>query len=302
MGETDSLRRFLFEHAPLRGHWVRLEAAWLEARTHQNLPAPVMRLLGEALAAAALLAASLKFTGTLTLQSTGGGGAVSLLIVQATHDLKLRGVARLAEGANVEAADFQSLLGGGQITVTIDVGNESAPYQGIVPVVGDSLATCLENYFATSEQLPTQVVLAADPRRAAGMLLQKLPTPQGVGESAEAQLAELWGEASALFSTLRPAELLEEEPAALLPRVFAGHDLRLHDAERVRFECRCSPERVGSLLRSLGQDEVRSIVADEGAVTVTCEFCQRPYRYDAVDAEALFAPGSATPDGSARLN
>ena len=292
MREVDRLRRFLFEAEPLRGHWLRLEESWLEARAHQSHPPAVTRLLGEAMAASALLAGSLKFTGTLTLQITGGAGLVTLLIAQATHELKLRAVAQLREEGDQSAEAFADLVGsGGQLIVTIDVGDRAPPWQGIVSLDGANLAACLERYFENSEQLPTRVVLAADETRAAGLLLQKLPTPGTPGEAAEGHARDTWDEASALLATVKQRELLDDEPQQLLQSVFSGHDLRLFDGERVRFQCRCDPERVASLLRSLGEAEVRSVLEEQGSVTVTCEFCQRPYRFDAVDVEQLFTPG-----------
>ena len=157
-----------------------------------------------------------------------------------------------------------------------------------MPLDGQSLAQCLERYFAVSEQLPTMIVLAANAEGAAGLLLQKLPTPESQGEGAAAAVQDLWEEAAALLGTLGGDELLATEPAELLRRLFGSHDLRLFDGEPVRFACRCSRERVASMLRGLGAAEVDSIIAEQGAVTVTCEFCQRPYRFDGVDAQRLF--------------
>ena len=287
MIEADLLRRFLFESAPLRGHWVRLSRAWIEAREHQHLPAPALALLGESLAAVALFCASLKFKGTLTLQLEGSSGPVSMLVAQATDERTLRGVAHVAEDATGGEA-FAELVVGGRLVVSVEQGSGVTAWQGIVPLDGQSLAQCLERYFAVSEQLPTMIVLAANAEGAAGLLLQKLPTPESQGEGAAAAVQDLWEEATALLGTLGGDELLATEPAELLRRLFGSHDLRLFDGEPVRFACRCSRERVASMLRGLGAAEVDSIIAEQGAVTVTCEFCQRPYRFDGVDAQRLF--------------
>ncbi len=286
--EGDRLRRFLFEDAPVRGHWVHLSRAWLEAREHQVLPAPVMSLLGESLAAASLLAASLKFTGTLTLQLTGGSGRVNLLIAQATDAGSLRGVAHV-DAARIDSGEkFQQMIGGGRLVVSVEQGAGVEPWQGVVPLDGGSLAACLENYFLVSEQLPTCIMLAADAEHAAGLLLQKLPAPAELGEAAAASVQDVWEEATALLRTLTSAELLTCDAQELLRRLFGNRDLRLFDAEPVRFACRCSRERVAAMLQGMGQVEVASIIAEIGAVTVTCEFCQQAYRFDAVDAERLF--------------
>jgi molecular chaperone Hsp33 len=296
--EVDRLRRFLFENAPLRGHWLRLEDAWAQAREHQSHPPVVMQLLGQAFAAVSLLAATLKFQGTLTLQIRGQG-PLSLLITQCTHDQQLRGVAQLREDAVVpDAADLPTLVGDGHLVVTIDNAGGGPPWQGIVPLSGATLADCLQGYFATSEQLPTRLVLAADAHRVAGLLLQKLPTPASAGEGEAGRLRDLWDEAALLLGTLEGRELLDTEAPVLLTRLFAEHDLRLFDAEPVRFGCRCSPERVAGLLQSLGEAEVGAVIAEQGMVTVTCEFCHRPYRYDAIDVAQLFAasPAADVPD------
>lgn len=300
MTETDRLRRFLFEGAPLRGHWVRLSRAWLEAREHQPLPVPAMTLLGESLAATTLLSASLKFSGTLTLQLVGSSGPVSMLVAQATDTRSVRGVAHVGDLPLPADAQFADLVGGGRLVVSVEQGGAAPPWQGVVPLEGRSLAGCLENYFLASEQLPTAIVLAADEHHAAGLLLQKLPVAQAEGEVTAAGTQDLWEEATALLATLRPDELLGLDPEQLLSSLFGAHDLRLFEAEPVRFACRCDRERVAAMLRGLGQVEVESIIAEQGAVTVTCEFCRKPYRFDAVDAARLFVPVSLS--DSQRLN
>jgi len=193
----DKVRRFIFENRPVRGHWARLESAWRELRAHASYPPPVTELLGQAVAAAVLLAASLKFRGTLTLQLQGNG-AVGLLVAQCTHDFRLRAVARCDAAAvrrlpdqGHQGALFRELAGtDGRITVTVEAEEASMRYQGVVPLSGSSLAESLEAYFASSEQLPTRVQLAADDGHAAGVLVQKLPQsdsgePEAVTEAWE---------------------------------------------------------------------------------------------------------------------
>jgi molecular chaperone Hsp33 len=296
VNETDRLRRFLFEAAPLRGHWVHLTRSWQEAREHQPLPHAATVLLGESLAATTLLSASLKFSGTLTLQLGGSRGAVSMLVAQATDRRTLRGVVHVAEDKSV-ADDFATLIAGGRLVVSVEQEAGAPPWQGIVPLDGSSLALCLQHYFAVSEQLPTVLVLAANEANAAGLLLQKLPAPAAQGEAAAAGTQDLWEEVTALLATLRGEELLACGALELLGNLFGTHDLRLFEGEEVRFACRCDRERVAAMLRGLGREEIESIVAEQGAVTVTCEFCQKPYRFDAVDAAQLFLLPSAVGDG-----
>ena len=284
---------------------MRLEGAWRELRAHHDYPQPVRELLGQAVAASVLLAATLKFRGQLTLQLQGDG-AVNLLVAQCTHDFRLRAVARYdqpaiealglphaGERTRVRAASetFRRLVGSeGRFAVTVEADERSVRYQGIVPLSGDSLAGSLEAYFARSEQLPTRVLLAADETFGAGVLVQRLPE---AAASEDSQLGEVWEQAERGIERLRPEDLLRYPVEELLGRGFADHDMRLFRGAPVQFECRCSHGRVTSLLRALGADEVRDVLREQGSVTVTCEFCHRPYRFDEGDVEALFADDSA---------
>jgi molecular chaperone Hsp33 len=297
----DEVRRFIVENRPVRGHWVRLEGAWRELRAHKEYPEPVRELLGQAVAASVLLAATLKFNGTLTLQLQGNG-AVKLLVAQCTHDFRLRAVANFDEAAveglvaeSQSGAAFRRLVGTeGRVIVTIESEEKNTRYQGIVPLTGASLADSLETYFASSEQLPTRVLLAADGERGVGFLLQKLPDPVNADES---DMKEIWEDAQRGVERLSTTDLLLRPVEELLERGFATYDMRLFKGTPVQFECRCSQGRVSSLLRALGPDEVRDVLKEQGAVTVTCEFCHRPYRFDAVDVEALFADGAGEDGG-----
>ena len=302
IASSDQVRRFIFENQPVRGHWVHLEGAWRELRAHSHYPPAVTELLGQAVVASVLLAATLKFRGTLTFQLEGDG-AVSLLVAQCTHDFRVRAVARCdqaavralsAEGPGVHAgaALFRALVGdAGRITVTIEAEEKSLRYQGIVPLSGASLAESLEAYFASSEQLPTRVLLTADETHGAGMLVQKLPGAEDPRSGESSTVEEAWAGAQAGIRQLGAGRLRQHGIEELLAQGFPGHDLRLFRGAPVRFECRCSEGRVAGLLRALGQDEVREVLTEQGSVTVTCEFCHRPYRFDPADIEALFAEG-----------
>ena len=304
----DQVRRFIFENQPVRGHWVHLEGAWRELHAHASYPPAVTELLGQAVVASVLLAATLKFRGTLTFQLEGDG-AVSLLVAQCTHDFRVRAVARCDQaavlaltpkgsGAREGAALFRALVGdAGRITVTVEAEEKSLRYQGIVPLSGDSLAESLEVYFASSEQLPTRVLLTADETHGAGMLVQKLPGVEDAPVDESSGVEEAWAGAQRGIKRLGPGRLREHGIEELLAQGFPGHDLRLFRAAPVRFECRCSQGRVAGLLRALGQEEVREVLNEQGSVTVTCEFCHRPYRFDPIDIDALFTEGPG-PTGS----
>jgi molecular chaperone Hsp33 len=296
---SDTVRRFIFEHQPVRGHWVRLDSAWRDLRAHQQYPPAVRDLLGQAVTAAVLLTATLKFQGSLTLQLQGDG-AVRLLVAQCTNDFRVRAVARFdaervqeAERADRSEDSFRALVGkDGRLTVTIEASERDSRYQGIVPLMGASLEQSLEGYFASSEQIPTRVRLTASDTRAAGLLIQKLPAANRTPAD-EPHADDTWRAAQAGAVGIEADRLLSGGVEPLLEDAFAGHDVRLFRGAAVQFECGCSPERVSGVLRSLGAAEVRDILREQGTVAVTCEFCQRPYRFEAADIETLFAPHSA---------
>ena len=290
----DQVRRFIVENQPVRGHWVRLDTAWRELIAHADYPQPVRELLGQAVAASVLFAATLKFNGTLTLQLQGDG-AVGLLVAQCTHDYRLRAVARFDADrvAEIDGKDaFRQLVGTtGKVAVTVEADERSSRYQGIVPLQGGSLADSLEAYFASSEQLPTRLILAADDERGAGFLVQKVP---GAARSDESDIEETWQDAQKGIEKLSSADLLNRPVEELLERGFAEHDMRLFRGAPVQFECRCNQARVSGLLRALGAEEVKDILQEQGSVTVTCEFCHRPYKFGPADIEALFSDPTAS--------
>ena len=294
MRDRDTLRRFLFERFPVRGYVVNLDASWRALIEHHTYPDVVRDTLGEAVAATMLLSATLKYEGLLTLQ-VQGPGPMHLLVVQATHRHAVRGVARFRDPT--PARSLQALTGGGQVTVTVENENHSNRYQGIVPVTGERLADCFEDYFARSEQLPTRLWLVATAERAAGLLLQRLPSGASASapelEHAASAGDEDWNRVRHLAATLTPAELTNLDAAALLRRLFHEEDVRVFEPSPVFFQCTCSRERVSGILRSLGAAEVHDILAERGSVEVRCEFCNRAWQYDAVDVAGLFADGEA---------
>ena len=300
----DFVQRFVVEQQSVRGQFVRLGPAWLALREHADYPESVRRLLGEAISASVLLASTLKFEGELTLQLQGNGG-VRLLVAQCTHDFRVRGVARFDRERVFDDADFAALAGEGTIVVTIETGKQASRYQGIVPIGGGSLAASLEHYFETSEQLPTRVVLGADDFGTAGLLVQRMPGQGGLageGIALEAEADRTFSAACEAISGVQRDELLVRPAAELMRRTFAGLDLRLHGSHAVGFRCRCSAERVEGMLRSLGVVEVESIVAERGQVIVTCEFCHKPWSFDAVDVSRLFGAAADQPPGSSAVN
>ncbi|MGA9855453.1 MAG: Hsp33 family molecular chaperone HslO [Gammaproteobacteria bacterium] len=288
MLEHDSLRRFLFEKLPIQGRHVHLDASWRAVLERQDYPLPVRALLGEAMAAMALLSTTLKFDGVITLQ-VRGNGPVHLLVVQCTSRLSLRGLARWQ--GDLPDSGLQRLLGDGRLAITIEPA-DGERYQGIVPLEGETLAACLEGYFQRSEQLPTRLWLTADNESAAGMLLQVMPV--------RARDADAWQHVTVLTDTITRNELKSLSAQQLLQRLYHEDDVRLFEASPVAFRCQCSHERIETTLRSLGIAEMNSILREQGKVHVDCEFCGRGYDFDEVDVAALFSTPSALPVSEAR--
>lgn len=294
MHDRDCLHRFVFEGLPIRGHLVHLDAAWRALIEHRHYPEAIRNTLGEAVAASLLLAATIKFDGVLSLQ-VQGEGPVHLLLAQCTSGLGVRGLARYREPA-ADAGAVSAMFGEGNLTVTLENEDRTQRYQGIVPVSGERLAESLQVYFETSEQLPTRLWLHADARGASGMLLQRLPGVDG------AEVADAWRRLQMLGDTLTPAELSDLADTEILRRLFNEDDLRLFDPAPVYFRCRCSRERVAGMLNALGEDETRSVLRERGNVEVSCDFCNKTYRFDAVDVEQLFAPPGATAASAGSLH
>jgi len=286
MSDSDQIQRILFDELDIRGVLTGLDSAYNEALAKHDYPPVIRRMLGEMMAAAAILSANLKFEGRLILQAQGKG-AVSALMAESTHEQALRAIARF-EGELDESVSFTELLKGGALAITI-VPEKGTRYQGFVPLEGETLSDCLEAYFRYSEQLNSQLHLACDGEKAAGFLLQVLP--------AEGGKAEHWSHISQLGATLKSEELLELDNQTLLYRLFHEENCRLHEPSPVRFQCDCSRERTAASLRFMSEEELQQIAKEEGEVEVSCQFCNTRYSFDTTDITALFsatgqAPGS----------
>lgn len=291
MAAADGVRRFIFENADVRGEVVQLDQVVRGAMRHHEYPPAVASLVAAALSAGALLTATVKMEGRLTLQIQGDG-PVSLVLVQASTDGALRAMARYA--GEIAEEGFAALCGEGHLAITLEPeGHER--YQGVVSLDPAGLGPTLERYFTDSEQLPTRIFLAGEPERSGGLLLQQLPSVTGTDPDA-------WNRIEHLGATTREDELLDLDAEALLHRLFHEERVRVFDPAPFTFQCRCSPERIGAILRSLGRDEIESIIEESGQVEIRCDFCGAWYRYDAVDAAEVLSqeedaprtPGSST--------
>jgi molecular chaperone Hsp33 len=279
---TDNLTRFVLERAAVRGAVVSLDTSYRDILACHAYPAGLRRLLGETLAAVCLLANSLKFEGSLILQ-LHGAGTLRLLVVECDASLSLRATAQWqgSIGDNALLADLAGDPRASRMVLTLDPKDGGPLYQGVVATAGGSVAALFEHYLAKSEQIESRLWLRAGDARACGLLLQRLPGATDVD-------AETWRRAAAAVDAAGAA-FEATDAHALLAILFPDDDVRAFRARTPRFGCSCSRQRVAGALKLLGSAEIESILAELGAVGVDCEFCNRRYEFDAVEARALFA-------------
>ncbi|GAB5415101.1 MAG: Hsp33 family molecular chaperone HslO [Congregibacter sp.] len=280
--------RFLFEQLDLRGELVELDSVLGEINAIHAYPAGVSQLLGEFVAASVLIASTLKFRGSLTVQARSKA-QIPLIMAECSNELQVRAIARGAQEAT--ATDFQQLLGGGQLvlTVTPERGNR---YQGIVPLSASSLAHSIDHYFSQSEQLQSQLYLASDGSKACGMLLQQLPAQL---ETDPKRRADDWERITALAGTLTSDELLSIDKPTLLHRLFHEESVRLFEPQSVEFRCSCSQDRTLAALATVGEAEIRDILKEQGTVTMDCEFCNQRYRFREEELRGLLSTAGEQP-------
>ena len=304
---------------------VRLTGAWQDILKRREeaggYPSPVTELLGEMTAAATLMQANIKFNGALVLQIMGDG-PVKLAVAEVQPDLSLRATATVTGEVGPEAplSHMVNVNNLGRCAITLDPKDRQPgqqPYQGVVPLFGDQheklekLSEVIEHYMLQSEQLDTRLVLAANDRVAAGLLIQRLPlqgeanlSGSGVTRRDEDEIGrnEDYNRIAILAASLKREELLELDADTILRRLFWEEDVRrfepLAGAQGPRFACSCSRERVSNMLRSLGREEVESILAEQGQVEVGCDFCGAQYRFDPVDAAQIFLQAAQQAPGS----
>jgi len=299
IGSTDTLQKFIFDNAAVRGEFVEISDTWREIQSRQAYPRAVKTVLGEMVAAAALLSANLKFNGAIVMQ-IHGDGPVRLLVVECDSDLRLRATAKLAEDAVVaddaSLTDLLNATGKGRFVITLDPADKmpgQQAYQGIVPLDGDDMATVIENYMLRSEQLDTRLWLGANDSVSRGLLLQKLPRHSGkddqVKQASVEDDLETWNRAVTLASTLKQEELLSTGIQTLMNRLFWEETIRVFDPAHPQFHCSCTRDKVGNMLKMLGQVEVDDALAELGHLGIDCDFCGKHYEFDKVDCAQLFA-------------
>jgi molecular chaperone Hsp33 len=295
-GPDDLVQPFRIDPFALRGRLVRLGPAIDRILSQHAYPEPVAAMLGEAITLAVVLAGALKYDGIFTLQ-TKGDGPIRLMVADVSTSGAVRGYAQydaaklevaLTEG-EVAMPSVPSLIGTGYIAFTVDQGEDTDRYQGIVELAGATLAECAQHYFRQSEQIQAGIKLSVSRAgrsgtwRGGGLMLQRVP-PEGGYRVIADDVEDGWRSAMVLMSSATSEELVDPalSPHRLLFRLFHEHGVRVYDTHSLEARCRCSRQRIEGILSLFSPDELDDM-RKEGITTVTCEFCNQRYVFDEAD-------------------
>tara|TARA_R110002167_G_scaffold113292_5_gene286197 strand:+ start:32 stop:916 length:885 start_codon:yes stop_codon:yes gene_type:complete len=284
----NEIQRFSFDNTNVRGERVLLNSAYQEIIKRKQYPLSLEKLLGEFVAAIALLRDIVKIDGVLSIQAKGNG-FLSTLMTECDEHQNLRGIAQWDESQDVpDTFSLKDVLEGGYLAITIQPRNGQR-YQGIVEIVGDTLSECLEQYFSQSEQLPSRVWLAANGAQCGGLFLQRLPLEQAKEGDEDA-----WERFTHLASTVKEEELLGLETESLLHRLYHEEEVRLYDTKPMQFGCSCSRQRTLDAVMSLGSEEIRELLIEQGSVKVDCQFCAEKYEFTEDDLTDMLGDQAKT--------
>lgn len=281
---SNYVQRFLLENLDIRGAVVHLDSIWQQMTAGRAYPQPVTQLLGEMSAITLFLGDNLKQIGRLTVQ-LNGSGPVSMLVIDCNESLHIRGMAKCVR--DIEPQPVSDLLGHGQLLITLDMPSMRESYQSIVPIDGNSIAEVFEHYFKQSEQLSSRLFLITTDHAVFGLLLQKLP-------AADRQDPDGWARAEALGATVSDQTLLNLTAEEILIRLFHEETIRIFDPQTVHYGCHEDPAKIYAMLRSLGREEVDSILKEFGEVVINDDICNREYRLDALAIDAVFREAGPT--------
>lgn len=283
MDNKDQLFRFIFDELDIRGEFITLDTSWKEVQARASYPENIRNQLGEAMAAVAILSATIKFNGSLILQIQADG-PLKTLVAQASHDGKLRGLAKSRQ--EVPTGSLSDVYGKGQMVITI-MNQQGEPYQSIVPLVGATLADALEHYFVHSEQLQSRFWLFVSEEKVTGLFLQELPSDANK-ESPKDKKQEDWERVVMLANTSTAEEFFTLTPEDLLHRLYHEEHLRIFEPKAFEFKCGCSNQKIENSLTAMGQATLREILQDNGKIEVDCEFCNQHYEFVEADIDQLF--------------
>ena len=281
----NAVHRFLFKELNIRGQHIRLQDSWQAMTKDRHYPPVIVTMLGELTAMSVLLANGMKHQGRVTMQIQGSG-PVTLLVVDVTHDLKIRGVAKTNQTITTQSS-LEELLGDGQILMTLENTQTQHHYQSYVPRDGETLAKCFETYLSQSEQQPSKIWLAADNEHLGGVMIQKMP-------ETNSQDNDGWERIVHLTTTVKDQELTQLPASELLKRLFHEETLTLFKPQEVVYECPEDKTRVTNMLLSLGEKEVRAILEEQGEIVIHNEMCNFHLRFNKTDIDELFAHPNTT--------
>jgi len=279
MNDSDTLQRFIFEHASIRGEIAHLDSTYQTIMAQHPYPPMVRTLLGEALISCLLLAGSIKFEGEISLQFQGDK-RLPLLLVQCDNQLHIRAFAKYQQDDT--SVDYNSAFLQGNMVLTITQYNQTQAYQSMVPIRSTAMSENLMHYFAQSEQIASRVWLAVNEYRAAGILLQLMP-----GQDTQHR-EQFWEYAVQLGQTISEQELLTLDNPTILHRLYHETELRLYTARPTSFRCRCNAEKMKQVLNVLGEDDIKNLLQERGQIEINCDFCNHLYTFDAIDIALLF--------------
>ncbi|MCG7564078.1 MULTISPECIES: Hsp33 family molecular chaperone HslO [Pseudoalteromonas] len=279
--QQDLLHRYIFDQLDVRGELVQIEQTFNDIISGHDYPKEVQTLLGELLLASSLLTATLKFEGDITVQLQGDG-PVKYAAINGDHKQNMRGIARLQ--GEITGSSIQDLMGKGYMVITITP-NKGERYQGVVPLGGETLAACLEDYFIQSEQLKTRLWFATDVNgeraKAAGLFLQVLPVDKTKSEEDFAHL-------EALSNTIKDEELLTLDAQTVLTRLYHEDNPQLFEPQEINFVCGCSRDKTISALANIGQEALLEDIQKQGEINISCHYCLKNYRFEEQDIKAIF--------------
>ena len=275
----NSLQRFLFEHAAIRGEMVHLDSVYQTITQQRAYPLKIKQILGEAMMSCALLVGGIKFEGEVSVQFQGDK-RFPLMLIQCDHLLQMRGFANFSE--NLSDEEYTEAFMQGNLVINLTPHQQTQTYQSVVPLISTAMSDNLMHYFAQSEQLPSKVWFAINEQSAAGILLQLMP-----GQSSM-QREHFWEYAVQIGATITAEELLTLDNATLLHRLYHETELRLYPERLIQFKCRCSHEKMQQVIGLLGEKEAQDLVQEKGQVDIRCEFCSLNYTFDAIDVALLF--------------
>ena len=281
----DTLHRFIFEDTDIRGNYVKLNHTIEEATQHQALPQNIHIALGELMIASSLLASTLKLDGSLTLQIQTNG-PLKLLIAECNENLGIRGTVKW--NGPIESIAPIDLTKEGHFIITLIQKNAKTPYQGIVPMEGNSISELLENYMLRSEQIQTKLWIHSQENIFHGLLIQKLPFNSSAEALDHDAMISAWEDivmsADKSFKTIHP----ELEASKILQTIFSSETIRLFDPSYPNFACSCSKKSVENMLRLIGKKECESIIEEQSSITIHCDFCNECYKYSEDEVEFIF--------------